>query len=158
VGVFFIDRSLLDRVKPTWVGSDSVINAEDYLDYDLTFSPSAKRFEAGTLSTVGVAGAYAALELILELGLDFIQQRVLGLTDLVRQGATQKGWKVYSPWKPEERSGIISIYKHGVDCNQVRVHLLKHKVLTTVRADRLRIAPHCYLSEEEIQKVVDLLP
>jgi len=158
VGFFFIDRAVLDKVHPTWVGSDSMVNPEDYLNYDFTFAPGAKRFEPGTYSTIGVAGALAAVDLILEQGIGFIQDRILALTNIVREGAETKGWKVYSPWGAGERSGIVSIYKPGVDPESTRQHLLKNKILTTVRAGRLRLAPHYYLSEDEVHKVIELLP
>ena len=158
VGVFFIDRSRLNSIKPRWVGAESVVNPKDYLDYNLTFDPSAKRFEPGTYSTVGVAGAYAALELILELGLDFIQERIFGLTDLIYTETKKKGWEVYSPWEQNERSGIISISKPGIDPEKIRQLLLKNSILTVVRAGRLRLAPHHYNSPEEISKVINLIP
>jgi len=158
VGLFYINRRHFDAIKPRWVGSDSVINPEDYLDYDLTLDPTAKRFQPGTLSTVGVAGAAAALELLLELGVDFIQKQIFQLTDRLHQGARAKGYEVYSPWKPEERSGIISFSKAGEDPEEIRRLLLKNNVLVTVRGGRLRMAPHCYNTLEEMDRVLDLLP
>jgi len=158
VGLFYLDRRLLDAVQPTWVGSESVIDAKDYLSYDLTFDPTAKRFEPGTYSTVGVAGADAALALLQELGPEFIQQRIFECTDCIYEGVRAKGYRVYSPWKVEQRSGIISMLKDGEDPERTSQMLLEHNILTTVRDGRLRMAPHVYNTLEEIDRVIDLLP
>jgi selenocysteine lyase/cysteine desulfurase len=149
---------VLDKVHPTWVGSDSMVHPEDYLNYDFTFASGAKRFEPGTYSTIGVAGALAAVELILEQGIGFIQDRILSLTDAIREGARSKGWRVYSPWEVGERSGIVSIFKPGVDPHPVQQRLAENKILTSVRAGRLRLAPHYYLSESEIYRAIEWLP
>lgn len=158
VGLFYVDKLRLETIQPRWVGSDSVVNPGDYLNYDLTFPPNARRFEPGTYSTVGVAGANAALDLLIELGLDFIQNRIFELTDTLAQGAMQKGYQIYSPWQQEERSGIVSIQKPGVDCESIRQQLLKHHIMAVVRGGRLRLAPHCYNTTQEMEKVFELLP
>ncbi len=157
-GLFYIHPDLLDRVKTTWVGSQSVINADDYLDYDLTFAEDASRFEPGTYSTISAIGSRAALGLINELGLDFIGERVLALNEQLAEGVEKKGWKVYGSRKQENRSGILSIYHDEIDSERARQLLLKEKILTTVRGGRLRLAPHCYILEEDIQKAVEILP
>jgi len=157
-GLFYIDRRHLGKVQPRWVGSTSVVNPEDYLDYDLTFDPTAKRFQPGTLSTVSLAGAAAALELLIELGADFIHKRVFELTDCLCEGAKAKGYEVYSPWEPEQRSGILSIFKPAHDPEEARRLLLNNNVFASVRAGRLRLAPHCYNTIEEMEKVLSLLP
>jgi len=158
VGLFYINRRHLDTIVPRWVGATSVINAVDYLNYDFTFEPSAKRFEIGTFNTAGVIGAAAALDLIVDLGLEFIQNRIFELTEAIYQGVQSKGYEVFSSWEIEERSGIISFSKQGVDPDETQRFLLGHDIASTVRGDRLRFAPHCYNTLEEMERAVKLLP
>src|SRR2546430_1679307 len=67
-GIFYCSQRVLEQIRVTVVGASSVIDEENYLDYNLTFKPDATRFEYGTHNTVGIAGLRGAIELFLEVG------------------------------------------------------------------------------------------
>ena len=67
-----------------------------------------QRYEDGTPNTAGVFGLLAALELILEFGLEAIAARVLELSKRVRDGARGRGVPVACAAEGAEASGIVS--------------------------------------------------
>jgi cysteine desulfurase/selenocysteine lyase len=113
VALFYVSRRAMERVKPTLVGWLSVNNPEDYLNYDQPYAPSARRFEAGALNTVGVAGLGAAIELFLQIGLEKIESHLLDLGDYLcerlRERLMDRGYRVASSRRDREKSAIICL-------------------------------------------------
>jgi len=149
-------------VKPTLVGWLSVNNPEDYLNYDQPYAPSARRFEAGALNTAGVAGLGAAIELFLQIGLNKIESHLLGLGDYLcerlRERFIDSGYSVASSRRDGEKSAIICL-RHEKYSAQELYHLLDdRRIITTPRLGRLRISPHFYNTQEEIDRLIEALP
>src|SRR4030067_3589790 len=98
----------MEMVEPIFLGWHSVRNRFDFEHYDFHLSPDARRFEPGSLNTVGLAAFGASLELILSIGVERIWERARRLTEEAIEAALQAGDEVGSPRPPEERSGIVT--------------------------------------------------
>lgn len=158
IGLFYCSKEAMERVKVTEMGWYGVINASDYLSYDMTLLSSARRFECGTLTTVGVYGLKAALELILKIGIQAIEERVLALTDLLCEGLAKKGYPVFSSRHTKEKSGIVSFSDPQNNPRSIVSILEENRVIIALRDGRIRVSPHFYNTEEEIEKLISLLP
>jgi cysteine desulfurase / selenocysteine lyase len=156
-GLFFLGRDWLDEVRPSTVGWMSMRSWKDFSSRDLEWRDGAKRFEYGTPSTVGIYGLGAALELLLEVGVDPIGQRILNLTERLRKGLAEQGHKVYGPSQREECSGIVSFVPQAGSAEDVIRFLQRQRVLVAARCGRVRVAPHFYNTEPEIDRVLELL-
>ncbi len=129
----------------------------DHLQYE--FQNSAKRYDSGAYNLMGICALGGALDMLMEIGSDAIEQRLLALTDLLAQGVRSKGYHVISSRDRKEASGILAFTSDTHDHGKVREHLqTEHRLVISVRAHRLRASPHVYNSEAEIQQLVDLLP
>ena len=62
---------------------------QNFDDYHLELQPGAGRFEEGTPNTAGIFGLGAAIDLLLEVGIEDIGRRVLALTDRLVRGLEQ---------------------------------------------------------------------
>lgn len=157
-GIFYCARSAMERIRVTEVGWSSVIHADDYLSYDLSLRPDATRFECGTLNTVGICGLDAALALLLEVGIKAIEAHVLSLTDLLCEGLEEKRYTVFSSRRPGEKSGIVSFYSSRHNSPSLSDLLRNHRIVIALRDGRIRVSPHFYNTEWEIEQLVDVLP
>jgi selenocysteine lyase/cysteine desulfurase len=155
-GVFWIRRDLVDRLRPISVGWNSVVGAWDFSTIDLTLKPHAGRWENGTLNVGGVAALGASLGLLLEIGIDAIEKRVLELTDYLCERALAAGLEVFSSRRPGDCSGIVSLALAGDVKEWVR-RCRAAGIVVNQRAGRLRVSPHCYNTHEEIDRLVELL-
>ncbi|MBL4664876.1 MAG: aminotransferase class V-fold PLP-dependent enzyme [Nitrospinaceae bacterium] len=156
LGGFYISKEVGDKIRPVTMGWSNVVNAENFMDYDFTLKKDAKKFEEGTPNTMSIHAFGAALDLLLETGIDNIEKRVMHLGDCIITELNRRDIKIYSSTFLEERSGNIS-FTLDKDIGPLYSYMLKNKVKLTVRDGLVRFSPHFYNSEDEILKVFDLL-
>ena len=156
-GLFYIRRDLIERIQPSSVGWMSVKAVEDFSSRKLEWAEGARRFECGTLNTAGVYGLGAALDLLLEVGADPIAKRILCLTGRLREGLRQKGHRVFGPSAAEQCSGIVSFTPAKIDPVEMVARLSSRGVSVAARCGKVRISPHFYNTEEEIDRALALL-
>ncbi len=160
-GIFWIRRDLVDRLHPVGVGWHSVVGAWDFAAIDFRLKPNAGRWEGGSLNIAGITALGASLELLLEIGIEAIANRILELTARLRADVERTGWTVYGPRLDTERSGIVSLVAPagraaGFTPAVVR-HLRQQGVVVNHRAGRVRVSPHAYNTPEEVDRLVKLL-
>jgi selenocysteine lyase/cysteine desulfurase len=156
LGGFYISREVLEKIYPVTVGWGNMVNATDFMNYEFTFRPNAQRFEEGSLNTMSIHAFGAALDLLLETGIENIENRVMILGERILAQLNQRGLEIYSSTRFEERSGNISFFMKQ-DVSEVYEWMLKNKVKLTVRDGHVRLSPHFYNSEDEIDHFFDLL-
>jgi cysteine desulfurase / selenocysteine lyase len=156
LGGFYISKEVLEKVYPVTVGWGNMVNATDFMSYEFSFKPNAQRFEEGSLNTMSIHAFGAALELLLETGIENIENRVMALGDSIIEKLNQRGLKIYSSIRQEERSGNIAFVMNQ-DSSQLYEWMLKNKVKLTVRDSLVRISPHFYNSKGEVSRFFYLL-
>lgn len=157
IGGFYISRDVMEMVEPVILGWHSVKNRFDFENYDFRLSPDARRYEPGSMNTVGLSAFNASLELLLSLGVDRIWERVRRLTERVRERAAEEGCKLVSPDHPEERSGIVTFRVPEADNAALWRALLNRKAVCSHRAGGIRVSPHFYNTPEEIDRFFAIL-
>ena len=150
-GGLYVDARVIDLIDPMVVGWRSVTREEDFFDIHFELKPNASRFEPGTLNLLGVYALGAAIELLLEAGIEEIKERIFQLNDQVIDGLRRRGLEIISPIGYHERSGILSFKPNG-DPKALFIHLAKNGVVVFERNNLIRVSPHFYNNEEDIQK------
>jgi len=156
LGGFYISKNVVERVRPTTMGWGNVLNAEDFMDYDCTIKKDAKKFEEGTPNTLSIHAFGAALELLLEEGINNIEKRLMSLGDFIIDELNRRNIKIYSSTLLAERSGNISFILNK-DISSLYSFMLNNKVKLTVRDGLIRLSPHFYNNKDEVLQVLNLL-
>jgi selenocysteine lyase/cysteine desulfurase len=161
-GIAYVRREHLERLRPLGVGWHSVVHASDYSRIELTLKPSAARYEGGSQNMAGMLALGASLELLLELNIERIAAAILDVTDRACKLLCEIGATIVSDRRPEhrggqQRSGIVAFELPGRDPLAVKKYCLRHEVVLSCRAGRLRISPHAYNNEEDLDRLVDAL-
>lgn len=157
VAILHLGPRVLERLRPIHAGWRSMRHMFEWDRFDVDWNEGALGFEAGTLNAIGILSLGASLELLLEAGPEAIEARVLALAKRLGEGLGEAGFTLYSPWEEGERSGIVSVLHPEREARALAAHLEEHGVRAAHRAGRLRLAPHFYNSEEEVDRVVELL-
>ena len=154
-GFLYVRRELLDELEPgAYVGASSVVDPMNYLDYNLTFPPSAERFTLGTPNIMGAVALHAAVGMLQEVGSALIEQRVATLVDALINDLTERGYSLAADTAPEHRSGIVVVQMPNPESACKRLE--EAGVIATVRGG-LRLAPHFYNTLEEVMRVGEVL-
>ena len=155
--IFYISPELQEQVEPMEFGWTNTAGYEDYGSRDLTLRPDAGRYECGTLNTIGCYGLRAAMEFLLEVGVDRIGPKVRALGDRIADGVRQLGYEILGERSPANGAGIVSFRKAGVDSTELVARLARQRIVTAARAGWVRASPHFYITEQEIETMLTSL-
>jgi selenocysteine lyase/cysteine desulfurase len=155
--ILYVSRELQDRVYPAEFGWTNVSSYENYGVRDMTLRQDAGRYECGTLNTIGCFGLRAAIEFLLEIGIENIAPKVQALGDRVDELARKTGYQTASERTPETGAGIVSFRRDGVDSAALVARLKENRITAAARAGHVRLSPHFYIDFEEIERVMALL-
>lgn len=157
-GVLYVARDLQDRIEPVEFGWTNVAGYNDYASRDLSLRPDAGRYECGTLNTVGCYGLRAALEFLLEVGVENMAPAVQSLADGLAAAAEAKGYEVLGPARtPATGAGIVSLRKPGEDARATVSRLKEAGIIAAPRQGWVRFSPHFYNDETQIARVHEAL-
>ncbi|MGP8243642.1 MAG: aminotransferase class V-fold PLP-dependent enzyme [Bryobacteraceae bacterium] len=157
-GIFYIRRELQDHIEPVEFGWTNVAGYADYASRDMTLRSDAGRYECGTLNTIGCFGLKAAIEFLLEVGVERIGPVVQSLGDRIAAGVQDKGYQVLGARTPETGAGIVSFRKPGIQARDIVRKLTAAGIAAAPRAGWVRTSPHFYIRPEEIDRLVEELP
>jgi len=152
IGIFYCRKGLVGTLEPTLVGWKSVENEFDFDHPRLALKSDALRFEEGSQNLLGIIGLGAAVDLLLEVGIDNIEKRVLFLGDCIIEHLDRRGLELLTPREHGERGGGIT-FRGGFDPSALRDRLREKGILVNVRGGGLRVSPHFYNRPQEIERL-----
>ncbi len=163
-GFMYVRDDLVELLHPNIVGWMNMVDASNYGDYKFEFQKDARRFEPGSYNIPGITALGASLELILEVGIETIWSRIETLTHRLCEGLKAKDYRIFSPRKAGETSGIVT-FDPPLESRRVTPPLMqmvreldKRKIIIAIREGRLRASPHFYNSTDQIDALLDALP
>lgn len=148
-------KQLIPELHPTFVGwfSQADMFAMDPSKNEP--SPTARRFEAGTPPVPNIYAAMAGMKLIRKVGLQRIERRISELTSAIKEGIMQRGYNLATPVDPAAHGALLAIRSHKAD---LLVEKLKDDdVITTSRDENVRVSPHFYNDQTDIDRLMDSL-
>jgi selenocysteine lyase/cysteine desulfurase len=153
-GLFYCRRALLASLTPRVVGWRSVTDNTDFDRYHFDLQPGAGRFEEGTPNTPGIFALGAAIDLLLELGVEAIGARVLELTDALCDGLRSRGARLASPRDGGQASGIVAFTLPDEPPRRTAARLRAAGVFVVARRGCVRASPHFYNSPEDLDRLL----
>jgi cysteine desulfurase / selenocysteine lyase len=154
-GLLYTSASFRQKLDPVMVGAETMQQGTDYLDHTWNPFSSAKCFEYST-SPIAIAAALECCvrELPLRYGVEAIHAEALRLQEVFLKELDQSRIGLLFP-DATARSSILSLIVP--DARSACRALLKENVICTERGGYLRIAPHFYNTEDEMERVARLL-
>ncbi|MGH2750676.1 MAG: aminotransferase class V-fold PLP-dependent enzyme [Actinomycetota bacterium] len=159
IAFLYCRRDLIETMQPLVVGWFGTKEPFDFDRSRLDLRDDARRFEAGTYTLPQAWTASAGMDLILEVGVEAIRARNQELTSLIIEHADEAGLELLSPRSEHQRGGLIRVRVPGGRPNAERIlhELFKREVVLDQRGDALRISPHFFSTEEEIERCFEEL-
>ena len=150
IAFLYVNPQIVETLKPADIGWFSQKNPFEFGAESLNYAVGARRFENGTWSIPSVYASITGMKTILDNYGDIEHEdrklflHALGVLD-------QKGIKTITP---DQSANIIAIpMKNSGEAEMMLKK--KYGIITSARGDSLRIAPHFYNTEEEIDNAME---
>ncbi len=154
-GFLYVAQEVQDALRPALVGWKSTSGAWDFDQARFELQSDAAKLEEGSPAYTSIYALGAATELLLEVGLDRISDRITALLDRLAHGLAALGADV-SPARTQ-RAGILTFALRSRESQELADWLVERDVLISCRRGRLRVSPHFYTTDEEIDRFVALV-
>ena len=151
-GFLYVRDELIDSLQPSLFGYRAV---KEHSLREPKLKETAKKMELGEPSYLSFVGTKAGIDMLLELGPDAVERRVLKLARLLFDGLLELGVKIVSPSEEELRSGIVT-FKTG-DTKRLYKSLTRDGFVVSLRTVGIRVSPNFYNTEDEVEKFLDYL-
>jgi len=151
----YVRKELLSTLNPTTAGWFSQANIFAMDIYHNTPSPSARRFESGTPPVPNTYAAVAGIKLVQSVGVENIERKIADLTGAIKEGVMQRGFNLASPVDPAKHGAMITVRSHKVDL--LVKWLERDGIITSSRDNNLRISPHFYNDQHDVDCLIDAL-
>lgn len=148
-GFLYVDPELRPALPATVVGwrSDRNWRSVASLNHgEPVFAHSAEKYEGGMLPFPSIYAMGAALHLMLQAGPAAIEARVLELAAKTRAMLVGLGAEVNA-----DESQIVTAVLPGKDPGELARSLKERKILVSARHGRLRVSPHFYNDEADLE-------
>ena len=156
-GFVYVRQELIRELQPSVTGWMAFEGTDDFsrlTQYNDTLRGDARRFELITLPYQDFAGMNASLGMLLDLGVGRIGQHVRSLQQPVLAWAERSGARISSP-TDSRGSGILCVAPYNVG-ESFRALKAAH-VVCSLREGAIRLSPHAYNTQAEMERVVDIL-
>lgn len=146
----------IPKLIPTdsgWFAQDNIFAMDIYHN---TPARTARRFESGTPNVPDLYATLAGLKIIEEVGVEQIELEVRALTGAIKEGAMRRGYALATPADADKHGPMIAIKAQRVD-KLMKWLEEQEGVIVSQRDGNLRISPHFYNEQSDIDRLFDVL-
>lgn len=153
-GYLYVRRDLWPALRPKATGWMAHEHPFEFAPGPIKYAPDIYRFLHGTPNVPAMYSARSGYEIILKAGVERIREKSLRQTRRLMDLAAEAGFALRTPGGDTERGGTVTV--DVPDGKAVTDELLRRDVLVDFRpGSGIRIAPHFYTRDEELEVVVE---
>jgi selenocysteine lyase/cysteine desulfurase len=148
---FYISPELRRMLRPAVIGwrSDRGWRSVDSLHHgEPQFADAAERYEGAMINFPSLYGLAESIRLNLEIGPAVIEARVRELSGWVCEAMRRCGADIVNPG-----GNIVAARWEGRDVSSLARKLREEKILVAARHGNLRVSPHFYNDDPDIEKL-----
>ena len=140
-----------------WRSDRNWRSVEDLHHGSPRFAETAEKYEGGMLPFPSLFGMLASLKVIHDIGVDQIEKRVLSLAELIRTEICRLGGESIHIPAGALQSQILVMRLPVADSSVIAKQLETQKIHVSARRGYLRISPHFYNNEADVDALVRAL-
>lgn len=155
IGFMYVRPDLRERLRPNSIGwrSHRDWRNVDNLHHGVPeLATTAEKYEGGGVSSALLYAMEASVDMMLEIGPDVIEQRVCELAAKTRDILRSLGAAV-----EDQASPIVAARFEDRDVSALARALKERRVLVAARRGHLRVSPHFYNNEQDLEVLKDAL-
>jgi cysteine desulfurase / selenocysteine lyase len=146
---FYVSPELRRTLRPSVMGwrSDKGWRTVDELNHGAPALPdTAAKYEGGMLNFPSLYGAEESIRMMLEIGPDRIERRVLELAALTGDMLRRSGATLVN-----ENTHIVAAHWPDRDASALAKKLEAERIIVAARHGNLRVSPHFYNTERDLK-------
>lgn len=152
VGYLYVRRGLIDQLVPRNTGWFAQEDIEAMNIFANEPSATARRFEAGTPAVPCLQATEAGLGLILEIGIEAVEEHVRTVTRMALDRFLAEGFPVVTPLDGTCRGPLLALKSHSG--HALVAALADAKVVVSTRGGNVRAGFHFYTDETDLERLV----
>jgi cysteine desulfurase / selenocysteine lyase len=162
IGIVYVRKECFDLCRPTLLGSWNVKAPGFIAQEEIEFQPTAQRYEPGAMNVMGIFGMKAAIDLLLDIGIARVAERIQTITGRLADGLNEQGFILLGPASGPNASGIVTVSRPGSEMEPLFERLTTANIICSSRQDRqgqhyIRFSPHFYNTEAEVDQVLKVI-
>jgi selenocysteine lyase/cysteine desulfurase len=143
-------------IELSWITRRGSSEFAQLVDYERELRPGARRYDVGQTSNFAMIPAVlAALEQTLGWGVEEIGTYAGRLADLIAAGAEKLGLRVAPA--ALRAPHLLGVQLMGADPEHVAAAMAAANVHVSVRGSAMRVSPHVYNDERDVQRLLEAL-
>jgi selenocysteine lyase/cysteine desulfurase len=143
-------------IEHNWINRRGSQDFSGLVAYQDAFQPGARRYDVGERSNFALLPMAAeALRQLLDWGVENVSETIGTLTDLIEEKAGELGIvKIPKERRARHMIGLML----GPDApDDLARRLTTHNVFVSVRGESVRVSPHLYNTEEDVDRLFEVL-
>lgn len=161
IAFIYVRSSVADQLRPAMTGWFARQNPFHFDATHLDYGDAARRFNTGTPPVLTAFAARGGMDLIAEVGLPRIAERIDELSAHAINGVKSRGLVLASP-DDVTRKGANTAIRVGQPgdsqaSHDLEVYLMERNIIASARGDVIRLAPHFFSTEEELDIALDTI-
>ncbi|MEX2081023.1 MAG: aminotransferase class V-fold PLP-dependent enzyme [Dehalococcoidia bacterium] len=153
-GYLYVKPGIVERLRPRLAGWFSHARPFGFEAPPIEYAGGVARFTGGTPNMPAYYQAREGYRIIREVGVAAIREKAARQTEILRQGALERGWDVNSPASFEQRGNHVTV--NTPQAARVKDELVARGFVVDYRPGAgIRIAPHFYNTDEECVAVLE---
>ncbi|MBI3999497.1 MAG: aminotransferase class V-fold PLP-dependent enzyme [Candidatus Omnitrophica bacterium] len=154
-GILYMNRKWICKFKPQSAGWRSVPHPEGFDNRHAPLKQEASRYEYGCPPFPHIFAIGASLDYLSGIGFPQVWSRIESLTEFLIDQLRKYDFEILSPLNPSFRSGIVVFrVKNALKLTN---QLLARRIYVSARGGGIRVAPHVYNTEADIENLMNVL-
>lgn len=155
IAFLYVRRDVSEQLEPAntgWFGRENPFNFDaTKLDY----AAGTRRFDTGTPPVLAAFAARGGIDFLLDIGIPQIERRIDVLSAYTVRGVLERNLTLASPPEVTKKGATTAI--RVADSHAMEAYLAKQNIITSARADVIRLAPHFFSEESEIDRALNAI-
>ncbi len=161
-GIVYVGKAHFEKLHPVLLGAWNVDSPNFIAQDEIRLPDTARRYEPGVLNAPGIFGMQAAIDMLLDIGIDRVAARILETKSRLVAGLETLGCDIHGPKSGPAASGITTFRHPHTATADIFKSLEAAKVAASHRHDRagreyIRLSPHFYNTEAETDTVLEAI-
>ena len=159
LGFLLMKPKFIEQLNPLAVGAMSFGGFDMLSDIKMPMSKGVARFEPGGKGLLEMIGLNETLKLVRATKIENITKETERLANKLASGLIERGYVVNSPHEFAQRGSIVNFSptEKTFTTEKIDQRFLANKISYTKRQPGIRLSPHAFMTDQQIEKVLEVL-